>query len=584
MVKSQNIMQNPDTILKVNDLLPVGIIVIGVDGTISYVNERVPSLVAWLPQNPIGLKAAGIFPSLTEQIVAGLKRRVHTYGQIIEETEGILRIDLIPLLLQKGKNILVGLIEKQSPATTETFESGLHFDSQLVKILNYSFDGIWVCDASGTILHINETSARLNGFELQAIVGRKVNELVQEGIIDRSVTMEVIACKESVTFVQNLKSGKQALTTGSPMLDEEGNLSLVIVNERDITELGALKQELKKTQKLADEYRSELQQQNSSYTLFASGLFRSDIMLKIQGLINKVALTETTVVISGEPGTGRLDFARMIHFGSKRQKGPFVEIECATIPEQMMEGELFGLSARATPMLEEAKIGRIEMAVGGTICLSGTERLPTALQSRLLKFIETGRIRGDGGDQVVYPDVRILVIENQELQAAVRAGSFLQELYDQLTIVQIPVPPLRDHIDDVPLLIEYYLNRFNRKNHTAKSIQPRVIDCLSQYPFPGNLKELAILIEQIATLSQSNRIEIGDLPSHIQPATYLPAADEAAKIWNLPLAVERLEKKMIVDAFKLYSNQVQIALHLGINQSTLSRKLQKYNLKHAVRG
>jgi DNA-binding NtrC family response regulator len=274
----------------------------------------------------------------------------------------------------------------------------------------------------------------------------------------------------------------------------------------------------------------------------------------------------------------------MIHSSSKRRAKPYTFIDCASLPEVLIEQELFGVESKSEQGGAEPKVGLLEMSDGGTLHINEVEKLPPNVQSKLLRFLEEGRLSRVNSQETQKLDVRIIVANSKPLLESAENRSFHKELYYRLNVIIIDIPPLRERIEDIPVLAEYYLEKFNKINEIQKKLNARVIDALCQYPFPGNLRELSNLIEQMAVLSSSKQIEVGDLPTHIQPENSFLKTEGKEKYGNLPQAVERLEKKMIVDAFKLYSNQVKVALHLNINQSTLSRKLKKYKLKGVIQG
>jgi len=209
-------------------------------------------------------------------------------------------------------------------------------------IINSSYDGLWICDREGTVIKINSASEKLNDIQAEQVLGRKMEDLIKEGLIDRSVKLEVLKARTAITIIQKLRNGKHILVTGNPFLDEQGEVSLVVVNERDITELDRLRNELEESRALARRYRSELSQIMSKKDPLSQMVIRNEAMQQVFDRAMKVAQVDSTVLMQGESGVGKGFFARLIHRASKRRDGPFIRIDCGAIPESLIESELFG--------------------------------------------------------------------------------------------------------------------------------------------------------------------------------------------------------------------------------------------------
>jgi PAS domain S-box-containing protein len=447
-------------------------------------------------------------------------------------------------------------------------------------IISSSYDGLWICDGEGKVIKINSASEKLNGIQAEQVLGRKMGDLVTEGLIDRSVTLEVFKAHTTITIIQKLKNGKQILVTGNPFFDDQGEISLVVVNERDITELNRLRNELEETRALARRYRSELSQIMSKKDLLSQTVIRNEAMQQVFDRAMKVAQVDSTVLIQGESGVGKGFFARLIHRASKRKGGPFIRVDCAAIPESLIESELFGYEDGAfTGARTKGKPGHFEIAEGGTLFLDEIGDLPLNVQVRLLRFLEGNEVVRVGGTTARKINTRIISASNQDLEEMVSQGTFRKDLFFRLNVIPLRIPPLRERTDEIPALVDLFVKQCNEKCSTNKLILPKALDRLCRYSFPGNIRELANLVEQLVVLAPQKQIDLKDLPFHIikdksKANPRLPVDD-----WDLPKSVARLEKEMISQALKSYGSQRRAAGPLNIDQSTLARKAKRYGIR-----
>ena len=558
------------TFQHVLESLPLGLILLDTEGKISFCNVQAAQLLSMEVHQLVGQAAGSCWPPLATAIQAGLEQGQHSYGQEMRGTLAPLTIDLIPL--EQG---LLCLFKHQKQ--TRELSSGIHKEVEI--ILDSSFDGFWICDSQGTVLHLNKAAEKINDIKAKQIIGQKVEHLVFADLIDRSITMEVIKTGKPQTFAQHLKNGKKVLSTGNPVFDEQGKLSLIVVNERDITELNKLRYELEESYKQIEGYRSEIDSLQVRQKVFSKSLIRSEIMSRLFNLAIKAAHLDSTVVLQGETGVGSREFAQLIHHASPRKEKPFVYLDCTAIPESSLELELFGDErGEGFAHHSQPKIGFFELANGGTLMIDEIEALPLYIQTKIQHFLQNQRVTRVGGQVSHQVDIRIVVGTHENLESLVREKKFRKDLFLRLNIVPILLPPLRDRVEDIPPLIEHYLNKFNACSKTNKTIHPKAMDLLCCYRFPGNMLELANLIEQLVVLVAEDCITEEHLPAKIRiDASWLGGIKEQG--WKLPEAVEKLEREMIQEALEKHPNQRQASKVLGIDQSTLSRKLKKYKIQ-----
>jgi len=419
----------------------------------------------------------------------------------------------------------------------------------------------------------------MNQIKAEQVINRKMQDLVNEGLIDRSVTLGVLKTGTAVTMIQKLKSGKQALVTGNPIFDENGKIILVVVNDRDLSALNSLKSELDKSRRLSKEYSDELWHYHSQKEMFSGLVIKTESMQRVFTTAMKAASVDSIVLIQGESGVGKSLMASMIHKASGRNDGPFIRVDCSAIPEQLIESELFGYEKGAfTGARTEGKVGRFEIAEGGTLFLDEIGELPTSTQVKLLRFIEGNEIVPVGATISKKIDTRIIAATNRKLDEMVTQGTFRRDLFFRLNVIPLKIPPLRDRKEAIPYLIHHFLKIYNQKCSTEIKIQRRALDCLCQYSFPGNIRELANLVEQLVVLSPHPLIGKEDLPAHVKEVLdkYIPTPNQDG--WDLHTAIEKLEKEWIAKALNQFGSQRKAAGPLGINQSTLARKAKKYGI------
>ena len=302
-------------------------------------------------------------------------------------------------------------------------------------------------------------------------------------------------------------------------------------------------------------------------------------MLEVLSLVRRVAPSEATVLIRGESGTGKELIAKAIHFGSPRARGPLVKVNCAALPEALLESELFGHEKGAFTGAIGSRQGRFELANGGTIFLDEIGDLPLHLQAKLLRVLQEREYEKVGSSRPVRVNVRILAASHRPLEALIKAGQLREDLYYRLNVVTISLPPLRERRSDLSLLIEHFLRRYAEKNgKTMRGLTHEARDILLRYDYPGNVRELENIIERAVVLTRDDVIGIGDLPLTVQNPEV-----EGERETNLTVATEGLERRMIRDALARSDGvQTHAAELLGISERALRYKLIKYGFREDV--
>ncbi|HHT9136890.1 MAG TPA: sigma-54-dependent transcriptional regulator [Candidatus Wunengus sp. YC60] len=309
----------------------------------------------------------------------------------------------------------------------------------------------------------------------------------------------------------------------------------------------------------------------------------SNAMLEVLKITSHVCRTESTVLVTGESGTGKELIARAIHYNSPRKDSQFVVINCGALPENLQESELFGHVKGAFTGAIRDKMGLFQQAQKGTILLDEIGETLPSTQVKLLRFLQDGEIRPVGGNKAIHVDTRIIAATNENLEKAVESGRFRKDLFYRINVIRIHIPPLRERREDIPLLVEYFLEKILEKFKKGKKVfSEEAMYAFMNYEWPGNIRELQNIIERAVALSKSEIINVDELPLPVEEFTALSrnlADDEKKKSFIVTTLAEQ-EKNAIIDALNKYGgNQTKVSQVLGISTTTLWRKIKKYRIK-----
>lgn len=464
-------------------------------------------------------------------------------------------------------------------AVAQELEATKELNKELEAIFNSSYDEIYVTDGKGITLRVNKAGERFYGLKADEMIGKHVNELEEMGLFSPSITPQVLKSKKRTTLIQTTKSGQKIIVTANPVFDEKGQIIRVVTNSRDITELSSLRQRLEDTEKLMDNYRSEIVKLRKDRISTSEIISNSIPMQKILVLIGKVAGVDSTVLIEGESGVGKGVVALKIHQLSKRSEYPFITINCGAIPENLMESELFGYEGGAfTGAKKEGKKGLFETAGSGTIFLDEISELPLNLQVKLLHVIQDKRLRRVGGNDYIEVNARIIAATNRNIPRLIKDRKFRDDLYYRLNVVPISIPPLRQRKEDISVLIDHFLEAFLEKYELHKKIAPETMELLLKYNWPGNVRELENLVERVVVTVDTLEV----LPIHL-PDYILHADGSSEKVFVLDIcslknATEDLERQLLNKALLKFHNTYKMADALEVNQSTVVRKMHRYGI------
>lgn len=437
-------------------------------------------------------------------------------------------------------------------------------------------DDMMLSDAKGIILRVSETYEKNFGFSHGSIVGRSAFELEAEGVFTPCITAEVIRQKKKITASQTInRLHKNVLTVGIPLFDDHGELKYAVCfNTVSMEQINAIQRNYRSLQDSLQQYSQEIAELRTRATS-TSLTFKSPPMQRLWTLMQNTANTRANILITGETGVGKSAVAKAIHNMSNRANGPFIEVNCAVLHENLIESELFGYEKGAfTGASTSGKIGKIELANHGTLFLDEIGELPPHIQSKLLQLIQEKTIERLSGTRKIELDFRLLVATNRNLEDAVQRGLFRSDLFYRLNVIRIHIPPLRQRKEDIFPLSHQFLSRFCGEYGRDYSFSPRFLSFLEQYQWPGNVRELENLIERLVITAQGPIIDVPDLP---QEYTGEPAPSERhAQGGTLAEQMDAYEAQIIRDAYRRLGTTVAVARELGISQATAARKVAKY--------
>ncbi len=430
-------------------------------------------------------------------------------------------------------------------------------------ILESISDGVFTVDCDWRITSFNRAAEEITGIPRKEAIGRLCSDVFRSNM-----------CETDCALRKTLKNGKPIIGRTGYIINEEGSripisLSTAVLKDvqgavvggaetfRDLTEVEALRHELEARFRVGE---------------IAS---RSPLMQRLFEVIPAIAVSPSTVLITGETGTGKELMARTIHSLSKQSKGPFVALNCGALPDSLLESELFGYKAGAFTGAHRDKPGRFALAKGGTLFLDEIGEISPALQVRLLRVLQERSFEPLGGTTPIATDARIVVATNRDLVEQVKAGSFREDLYYRINVVRIELPPLRRRKEDLPLLVEQFITKFNRLHHaTVTGIAPEALSLLMAYEWPGNVRELENVIERAFVLCPDGILALAHLPDEITRHGCRPEAATRLQDVRSQLEAQTIHAVLMRCNF----NRLAAARELGMHKTTLFRKIKQLGI------
>jgi len=546
--------------------------------------------------------AAGIVQRAKE-LAAEYGTRLYLRGERGERFELHSIMPIIALKAQKGAHVSVtaeggaereaasemaafleGDLEMHGPAELREVDKLLHenalMQERLQMILEAVQDGICVVDKSGLITYVNPAYLRIVRKTREMVLGQNVFESAPDG--NRVGVLRSGVAR--IGALSHKKNGTTVVANVNPIF-VDGEIAGVVSVIKDITEIQRLMERLTQVSARAEYLEQELLRTKKTATAFSNYIGKSGKVVDAIALATKAAASTATVLIRGESGTGKEVIAEGIHYASGRRRGPFIRVNCGAIPPALLESELFGHERGAFTGAVKRKLGKFELANHGTIFLDEVAEMDKNMQVKLLRVLQQKEFDRVGGEETVHVDVRIIAATNRDLEAMMKAGEFREDLYYRLNVIPLLLPPLRERVDDIPLLVEHFIGKISAaQQKPVRGITPDAMEVLMGYRWPGNVRELENVIERVITLMDTPEIRAEDLPTYVRsdiadravsgPAGLLTTDAGGAAV--LPWA--DYEKRIIAHAMEHCGTFNAAAKALGITHKTVAAKARKYGL------
>ena len=450
------------------------------------------------------------------------------------------------------------------------------------RLFEISPDGFLFVDPEGKIVYINPAYCYQLDVKRSDAIGRPVTEVVKNTALvarmeNRDFTVERNVLWETLPGQFKTKE-PYVIVTRCVVPDKDGNILGAIGQVKFINETLKLADVLNNMSDELKFYKEELNRLGSDHYTFENIIGSSPELCRVKALARKAAQNDFTVLLTGETGTGKEVFAHAIHYASGRRNRPFVRINCAAIPHELFESELFGYFEGAfTGARKGGKKGKIELANGGTLFLDEIGDMPLSMQVKLLRVLQEREIEILGGEQTLPIDIRVIAATNKDLPQEISQGRFREDLYYRLNVISLDIPPMRQRKSDIQIFIDHFLREINQQYQTAASFSPEAIRALESYPWPGNVRELKNAVERSYTMADGGLIQETHLPPHIVTRV---SCSLSSGPQTLAHAVQTVEKTFIQKALWQYHYNIkQTADHLGIHRSTLYNKMDYYGIK-----
>jgi PAS domain S-box-containing protein len=440
-------------------------------------------------------------------------------------------------------------------------------------ILDNAYQGIVLVNEDAKIIKWNYE--KLFGIKEEDVLGKSVEDVIE----NTRLHMVVKTGNKELYDIQRIQ-GHDMIASRTPIIKDGHVIGAVgTVLFKDIKEVKELARKIKVLENTVNIYKSEIGKMYYANYTFDHIIGQSDKMLKIKEIAIKAANSSSTILIEGESGTGKEYFAHAIHDASFRRKSPFVRINCAAIPYELLESELFGYEEGSfTGARKEGKIGKFELANGGTVLLDEISSMPFSMQAKLLRVLEEREFERIGGNAAIRLDVKVIACTNEKLSKLVEKGLFRNDLYFRLNVVEIEIPPLRDRLDDLEILCDDILKRqLQSAGLEQKKLTEKSLLALKLYNWPGNVRELRNVLERAVNMSSNVYIDLNNLPDYI--SNKILCHEEVADKKQLKDKVAEMEIDTIVNAIKMSNgSRTEAAKKLGIHRTALYKKLSSYGI------
>ncbi len=441
-------------------------------------------------------------------------------------------------------------------------------------ILDNIHNGVLITDKAGKVIFFSKTYGKFLGKDPKEEVGKHCTEVIE------NTRMHLVAETGVPEINQPHRIMGQDMVVQRIPIEIAGFGTVVYgqVMFKDVRDVHALARDLKVLETKVELYEKELTSLRSSRYTIENIVGKSPAMVEVKNLALKAAQTNAPVLVIGESGTGKELFAHAIHYASERRIQPFIRLNCAAIPKDLLESELFGYEPGAfTGAGNKGKPGKFELAHRGSIFLDEISDLPLDMQPKLLRVLEEKEMERLGGTRLTKSDFRLIAATNANLENLVERGNFRKDLYYRLNVLPIQIPPLRDRKEDIPLLADHFIQRLSKEIGTkAVSISPEVLQIFMDYPWPGNVRELSNILERVLYTIDVDNIQVRHLPIFLQSLAEDSPKPQSTILKRLK---DNMEREALLHSIRLSKyNKNQAARLLGIHRTSLYKKMKKLNI------
>lgn len=462
---------------------------------------------------------------------------------------------------------------------------------EILRILESSYDEIFVTNAEGVVVYVNSSCASHYGQQAREMVGKRSKEMTEQNLWGPRLSPLAQRYKKRLTRKQLSCTGVTMLTTASPVFNQQGEVDYIIENVRNVTPGAGIGQEIEDSQSFFKEIEESIESADKEELTIENFVAQSREMQAIIKMAWRISAVNSNVLITGDSGAGKSIIARYIHDKSPRNREPFIEINCAALPEALIESELFGYKRGAfSGAASQGKKGLIETAAQGTLFLDEIGELPITVQAKLLRFIQDGSYFEVGGTVEKHAACRVIAATNRDLPEMVAGKKFRQDLYYRLKVFEINIPPLSQRRDDIEPLVNFYLHKFNEKYNVNRSLAPSCLTALTDYTWPGNVRELANVMEQIVVMAAEDAITEQSLPAPLRQSAAASGPSQGnqglqeqhaglsykERFAQITAEQAAAEAQLFTAMYRELKSSRRIARTLGLSDSAAYRYLKKY--------
>lgn len=574
------INNNTMTLEQVFSNIPNGIIATDENDIITIFNEEAERI--------LGLSSGEVIGKDVDKVIYQSKlKEVNKSGKselMIREVinDRILLINRTPIMIDKiSKGALAVFSDISSLEKVKNeLKTVKELKERLQLILETVQDGICVMSSDGVITYVNRAYLRILSEKEENILNKNIRDISPDGVRRR-----VLETGKSVVGALSYKENDVTIVCNVNPIIVDGEITGVVSVIKNITEVKQLSEKLKKASAKAEYLEEELFRTKKPDLAFSKYIGYSGKVLDALATASKAAKTNTTVLIRGESGTGKELIAEGIHYGSKNAKGPFVRVNCAAIPQNLLESELFGHEKGSFTGAIKRKLGKFELAQNGTIFLDEIGEMDKSMQAKILRVIQEKEFQRVGGEETIKVNVRIIGATHRNLEEMVRTMEFREDLYYRLNVIPIFLPPLRERRQDIAPLLEHFINKISKNiDKTITLVKNDAMEALLNYSWPGNVRELENLVERLVALNENQVIDLDDLPSYMRQER--PMKHEKAHVTSIIeddiLPLKEYEKIIIEKALKKYGSYNAAGKVLGLTHKTVAAKARQYGIEKKI--